>query len=270
MPGFGKKKKTAGAGAGATETSNLIGSNKAAAKKVVNETATFVNEAANEAAVRFHKAGRDGPIRAMALLGGLAMIVSNGIMIFGRFIKLDFTGSLLALYCTLFGFIVAVLEATAGPPNVQQAIRYYAKFLEYTWGRGMLYFFVGTLQASHWNVMDWAVGGWMMLTGLIAIMVGGSAGKKLQEIRSSIDSEATLKQQWEKTDANSDGSLDLAEFANFVKRSGVRMSQNEIAAAFLAIDKNHDEKITFEEFFYWWSGPNTDGGDGGGSGLVLI
>lgn len=52
------------------------------------------------------------------------------------------------------GIIITTIEVP-GPcaRKIDSGIRYYAKFLEFTWGRGALYFFVGSLQASNWNML---------------------------------------------------------------------------------------------------------------------
>ena len=48
--------------------------------------------------------------------------------------------------------------------------------------------------------------------------------------------------------------MDVKELTRFIAGSGVDMTRNEIASVFMALDKNFDEKITFEEFYFWWMG----------------
>lgn len=61
----------------------------------------------NEGASKIKKARMDGPMtfRALGFLGGLAMIVSNGLGIVDRFMSFNFTGSLIAIYGCLFGLM---------------------------------------------------------------------------------------------------------------------------------------------------------------------
>ena len=87
------------------------------------------------------------------------MILSNIFLIFGRLLTFNFTGAIISFYCVIFGVIIVLLEAHVvtsydeenseqsyiNGQKLQQIVRYYAKFLEFTWGRGLLYFFVGTL-----------------------------------------------------------------------------------------------------------------------------
>jgi hypothetical protein len=61
----------------------------------------------NEAGTKIKKATQDGPLtfRIMGFLGGLAMIVSNGLGIVDRFMSFNFSGSLIAIYGCLFGIM---------------------------------------------------------------------------------------------------------------------------------------------------------------------
>ena len=140
-------------------------------------------------------------------------------------------------------------------------IRFYAKFLEYTWGRGVLFFFVGSLQATNFNMLDWVVGGFMMFVGIIAIFAGIATAQDLRLFKFSIKGEADLKEKWAKYDADGSGYLDVKELTQFVKDSGVDMNRNEIAAAYMTLDKNFDEKISFEELYYWWRSCEEQGSD---------
>lgn len=160
---------------------------------------------------------------------------------------------MIAVYGIIFGVIITMLEAP-GPcsQKLQSGIRYHAKFLEFVWGRGALYFFVGSLQFANWNMLDWAVGGLMMFTGATAIGVGIAASRDLKLLKFSIKDEATLKAKWAQHDVDNSGHLDVKELTEFVNDADVPMSRNEIAATYLALDKNFDEKISYEEFYAWW------------------
>jgi len=165
---------------------------------------------------------------------------------------------------TFFGIVITILE---GPrqcnSRLQSGVRYYAKFLEFTWGRGALYFFVGSLQISNWNMLDWAVGGWMCFVGITAISVGISTARQLRLLKFSVKEEKDLKAKWSKFDTNGDSFLDVKELTEFAKDSGLDMTKNEIAAAFLALDRNFDEKVGYEEFYMWWMSAGAYGAERG-------
>jgi hypothetical protein len=141
-------------------------------------------------------------------------------------------------------------------------VRYYAKFLEYTSGRGFFFFFCGSLQATNVNMLDWAVGGFMIFVGVTAMIAGFMAARDLRLFKFSIASETDLKAKWDKFDRNDSQSLDVKELTEFVRDSGIDMTRNEIASVFMALDKNFDETITYEEFYFWWMGEErrTDAG----------
>jgi len=233
------------------ETTNLLNVASVAGKATVGATAI------NEAAIKVQKARSEGPLsyRILSFLGGLAMIVSNGIAILDRFFSFNVAGALIAIYGVCFGVIITIIEGGwACPTRLQNGIRHYAKFLEFTWGRGMLYFFVGSLQASNWNILDWAVGGFMMFVGFTAVSVGAITAIKMRRLRLSISTEEEMKKQWQMADVDGNGSLDIKELSIFASNAGLNMTRNEIAAAFDAMDRNFDEKVQFEEFHLWWTG----------------
>jgi len=222
------------------ETTNLLNVASVAGKATVGATAI------NEAAIKVQKARSEGPLsyRILSFLGGLAMIVSNGIAILDRFFSFNVAGALIAIYGVCFGVIITIIEGGwACPTRLQNGIRHYAKFLEFTWGRGMLYFFVGSLQASNWNILDWAVGGFMMFVGFTAVSVGAITAIKMRRLRLSISTEEELKKQWQMADVDGNGTLDIKELSIFASNAGLNMTRNEIAAAFDAMDRNFDEKV---------------------------
>jgi Ca2+-binding EF-hand superfamily protein len=101
-------------------------------------------------------------------------------------------------------------------------------------------------------MLDWAVGGYMMFVGITAIIAGLATARDLKLFKFSIKSEEDLKQKWEQYDADGNGALDVKELSVFIRESGINMTTNEIAATYMTLDKNFDEKITFEEFYMWW------------------
>ena len=239
-----------------SESKPLLNSQLAAS--AATSGASFVNASAE----KIQQARKEGPLtfRMLGFVGGLAMIVSNGIAILDRFFSFNFAGAMIALYGVFFGVIITMLEAP-GPcsQRLQGGIRYYAKFLDFTWGRGALYFFVGSLQVSNWNMLDWAVGGFMIFVGVTAMGVGIAAARQLKLLKFSIQEEQDLKSKWNAHDSDGNGVLDVKELTAFVNDCQVPMTRNEIAATFLALDKNFDEKISYEEFYSWWTSAGTLG-----------
>jgi len=101
----------------------------------------------------------------------------------------------------------------------------------------------------------------MMFTGVTAMGVGISAARNLKLLKFSLKDERMLKSKWNKSDADNNGLLDVKELTAFSSDAGVDMSRNEIAAVFLSLDKNFDDKISYEEFYAWWLAAGTYGAD---------
>ena len=203
----------------------------------------------NQTADKLTKARSEGPLtfRMLGFLGGLAMIASNLIAILDRFFSFNIAGGMIAMYGVMFGIIIALLEAP-GPVGgkIKGGIHYYAKFLEFTWGRGALYFFVGSLQVSNWNILDWAVGGFMIFVGVTAMAVGVAAARDLRLLKHSLQTEQQLKDEWKKHDADGNGSLDVKELTSFIKSANVDMTRNEVAATFLALGECLKSVVWYE------------------------
>ena len=100
----------------------------------------------------------------------------------------------------------------------------------------------------------------MMFTGATAIGVGIAAARDLRLLKFAVKDENMLKAKWKEHDADGSGKLDIKELTQFVADAGVDMSRNEIAASFLALDKNFDDCIAYEEFYSWWTAAGTYGG----------
>jgi len=79
------------------------------------------------------------------------MVVTGVLNVLGRIIVIHLVSALLTIYTIIFGLLVILLEGKQWlpiPKNIDANIRKYALFLEFVWGRGCLYFFIGSLQVS--------------------------------------------------------------------------------------------------------------------------
>jgi Ca2+-binding EF-hand superfamily protein len=112
-------------------------------------------------------------------------------------------------------------------------------------------------------MLDWAVGGWMCFVGVTAMYVGISTARQLRLLKYSVKDELDLKAKWAKFDVSGDQSLDMKELTAFSKDAGLDMTRNELAAAFLALDRNFDDKISYEEFYMWWMSAGAYGAERG-------
>jgi hypothetical protein len=131
-----------------------------------------------------------GPMsfRVMALCGGVAMVVQCFMGSLSKFFSFSPLQALIEVYCGIFGVMVVILEGQDYKflSGFRATLQEHAKFLTFTWGRGMFYVFAGSLMVSQFNLFDLAVGGWMVFTGATSIIVGGATANKLTELKKSM------------------------------------------------------------------------------------
>lgn len=119
-------------------------------KSVIVETASRAGKMAQDKLAELRTMANEGylPIRVLAQIGGLAMIVLSIIGFVNAVIHLKFLDALVEVYAFLLGIVVIILETKAFPKSVEQSLNKYALFLTFVWGRGCLYFVAGSLQAT--------------------------------------------------------------------------------------------------------------------------
>ena len=140
----------------------------------------------------------------------------------------------------------------------QQKFITYAKLLKYVWGRGLFYFFAGTLQFSQMRILDMASGSFMIFVGIISLVVGNRTAKKLTLLSESIaGDEEKLWDKFVQYDTDRDDYLEQQDFAELVHDIGLNLDNNEHIAAFATIDADDDGKISFADLKSWWSGFNS-------------
>lgn len=54
-------------------------------------------------------------------------------------------------------------------------------------------------------------------------------------------------------DRNKNGNIDKPEFWELSKALGAEMSPEELDVGWSEVDKNNNGRISFDEFFDWWS-----------------
>ena len=200
-----------------------------------------------------------GSFRVLGLVGGLAVILSNLLFLPGRLLTLHWTNATISFYCILFGTIIVVLELDLELyRQLKEGIRFYAKFLEYTWGRGLLFLFVGTLQAANGNVVDWCVGAFMALVGTVACVAGVKTAHDLRRFRMTMENERDVNSKFRTYDAGNKGYLTLPELRQWIQDAGFDMSPNEVVSAYLALNTNFDDQLSCKEVVHWWARPSRE------------
>jgi len=217
------------------------------------EAGEYVKETANNI---LHQAEKGPlPLRVVAFLGGVAMIVASILDALRGVWLANVIHIMVSVYVCLFGALICILEGAEYLPawtiTVQATFHDQARFLRFRWGRGVLFFFAGSLQFSHWSMLNVIVGGTMMVLGLISIGTGRRAADKLGQLRQSIPDENALQRNFTAHDSLN-GFLSMHDFISMVGSLGLEFGPNETEAAFAAIDKDNDGQISYEDFKTWW------------------
>ena len=154
-------------------------------KERAAEAANYVKTTAHSIA----EMGEGGPLplRVFAFLGGILMIVASIVDAARGMWHVDLIHILISIYVCAFGALICILEGGQFLPSwiasVQGSLHDNARFLRFMWGRGCLFFFAGSLQFSHWSMLNCVVGMIMMVLGVTSVLVGKKAASKLGYLR---------------------------------------------------------------------------------------
>ena len=143
-----------------------------------------------------------------------------------------------------FHFSISIIHST---------ILKYARILRFTWGRGFLYLFSGSIQLSLMTIHNIVAGVILILLGLISIFLGRRASTNLSVMSKKISTKDELDKKFTIFDRDGDGLLNPREFSLFVKSLGINdMPFDDICHIFTSLDKNYDKKLSLKDIQVWW------------------
>lgn len=139
---------------GARERASSIASNVLSPANI-NDAQNFAKQSAAE----FRRNIDEGSwsLRLLALVAALAMMVVSVLGVIADVITLKWISVVFQVYIFAFGVVILVLESSRQLSCFQRLetnLYKYALFVKYVWGRGVLYFFAGTLMISLRDFMD--------------------------------------------------------------------------------------------------------------------
>ena len=89
-------------------------------------------------------------LRTLVMLTALAISITSFMGLASSLLSLNLTGVVLAIYCTIFGLIAALIELDKdkNPFGVRRIISTYFHFLDFANGKSAFYIFLGTLKIA--------------------------------------------------------------------------------------------------------------------------
>ena len=165
-----------------------------------------------------------------------------------------FAKAIMEVFTLALGYIIMALESRLLmlPQVWTKTLLKYAPFLKFIWGRGILYFFSGTLQMVQGSFLDIIIGLYLMAVGVIFATLGYMTAKKLKTVsRRKVDMDS-LRSKFDVADTEKSGLLDLGQFSALVDDLDFGLSRREKEIAFLRLDIEDRGSISFEEFKSWF------------------
>jgi hypothetical protein len=195
-------------------------------------------------------------VRILGVCAGLGLVVSS-LFICEDWIELrrfDVAELLTAVVSIVWGLVGMLLETNTlfDIGNAKRGIISFAPSLERVSGRGFMYICCGTLQVLVRLSVFMLSGSFALAAGGFMVYTGQQAEKKLDILKRVLsDDESILVELFSKKDSNSDGILERWEFDRLIASMYLKLNDEELKAAFDAIDGNEDNKITYDEFRCW-------------------
>ena len=218
---------------------------------------SVISSVAQEKWIEVRNSVEDGQlsIRLMALMSATALILTSTFGLLGTIPSFQISETIIEIYSILLGAVMILLESKQLnlPQKYLDKMYHYALFLKYVWGRGIFYLFAGSLHLLlQGSILDYIVGGMVVLVGVVYIIVGKTATKKLKDLRKSLHSDSQIKNKFAAADTTKKG-LTLDQFKILTDQLGLDLNHREAEVIFLQLDKSADGLLTYQEFQGWWT-----------------
>lgn len=213
---------------------------------------------ASESAAEFRQNLNEGhmSLRLLALLGGVAMIVVSVMGFMSDAFMLKWISAVFQIYTVVLGFVIIILESGRRLSffrRLENTLYKNALFLKYVWGRGLLYFFAGTLMISLSDPLDVLVGLYFCAVGILFWCVGRSAAKKMGNLRRSAITPQQLQEQFAAADKDGKGSLTMKQFRSLTNGLGMDLTRREVESTFSQFDCGPAGRVNYETILHWWN-----------------
>jgi uncharacterized membrane protein YfcA len=225
---------------------------------MMRQTQVFARDRLNEVQESLYK-DKSCSLRVLALLCSLALMVVSILGFVGHILTFHWLEAVFDVYIFLLGLVMLFLEygkqlGCFGSYYYDETTLYEnAKFLQYVWGRGILYFVAGTLCVSQKSLIPIVVGSCVCVVGIVFILTGRSATRKIIQQTKTMDA-SLLQEQFAISDVDGMGSLNKAQFSNFLGALGLTLTNHEVESAFSQLDVVHKTgRVDYDTVQMWWN-----------------
>eukprot|EP01043_Picozoa_sp_COSAG02_P050264 COSAG02_NODE_5148_length_4590_cov_5.242485_3_plen_462_part_00 len=244
----------------------------AGGKQILSDAADTVSSVAHVSVDQMNRlrtwAVGTGPtsVRVLSVFSGLLLcIVSVFVAVIGNIFR-SFNLLKIIVDGLLFagGLLIIVIDGPMTP--LLPYIRSQLKVLSTVAGRGVYQCLIALLALSQgWADFSWGdpltnIGALLYISsaalllamGVVFMVAGIAAGAQLDKLKSALQSRATLKEAFDKADADESGGLDCAELAGLAASLGSELTPRQLEVAIDLLDSDRDGTVSYEEFVAWW------------------
>eukprot|EP00978_Attheya_sp_CCMP212_P026904 scaffold89330_cov53-Attheya_sp.AAC.1 len=221
----------------------------------VSEANTFAKDGVAEFQQNVHQGHLS--LRFLVLLGGLSMVIVSIRSFALDMVDLNWywVPALFDLYTLSLGMLIIILEFDGRQlkffKGVESGLYKNALFLKYVWGRGVLYFVVGTLQMSQQDIASVVVGLYVCVVAITFVLVGQmAAARQLEELRRA-SSPHQLQVLVATRSVESKASISIEQFQNLTNNLGVTLTRQEVEKAFLPHEFDSQGRVRSEAVQKW-------------------
>jgi len=196
-------------------------------------------------------------LRILSVIGALSLILVTTLGLAADVLGLKGVSFIFGLYGFCMGFIILTFEYGSKLPwigaNLESKLYKNVRCLKMVWGRGCLLFFAGTVQWAQDEIINYMLGVYLCSVGILFILVGRSAGRKMASARRSAFTSQQIEKMFVCTDKDGEGTITKKQFGELTSELGMDLTRREVEIAFRQIDVTNEGSVSFEMVLQWWN-----------------
>lgn len=223
-------------------------------RKVAGKTSALAKEGLAEIEENVNEGNMS--LRILGVIGALSLITVTTLGLAADMMGLKGVSFIYGIYGFCLGFIILTAEYGSKLPWVGKKLeaKLYKNLrcLRMVWGRGCLLFFAGTIQWAQDEIINYMLGVYLCSVGILFILVGRSAGRKLAAIRRSSFRREQIEKMFMAIDTDGTGTITKKQFGELTSQLRMDLTRREVELTFRQIDVTNEGSVSFEMVWQWW------------------